>query len=49
MSEPKKNWLVPAAAAILAVIAAAAYLMFKIGQVSANYEKWKDYDDYGWS
>ncbi|MDR0196933.1 MAG: hypothetical protein LBI36_01755 [Oscillospiraceae bacterium] len=49
MSAIKKNWLFPAIAAVLTIIAAAAYLLFKIGQESANHEKWKDYDDYGWA
>lgn len=35
--------------AILLIIANAAYLLFKLGQKSGYDEKWKDYDDYGWS
>jgi len=45
----RKKWLIPTIAAALAIIAAAAFLLYKIGQHSANAEKWKDYDDYGWS
>jgi hypothetical protein len=45
----KTNWLVPTIASIVAIISAAAYLLYKIGQHSANAEKWSDYDDFGWS
>ena len=45
----KKNWLIPAVAATVAIISAAAFLLFKIGQQSMNRKKWSDYDDYGWS
>ena len=44
-----KNWVIPAIASIAAIIVAAAFLLYKIGQQSANREKWEDYDDYGWS
>ncbi|MCL2633040.1 MAG: hypothetical protein FWD34_00840 [Oscillospiraceae bacterium] len=44
-----KKWLIPVSSAILVIIAAAVFLLFKIGQQSANLQKWKDYDDYGWS
>jgi uncharacterized membrane protein YsdA (DUF1294 family) len=45
----KKNLLIPAIASIIAIITAAAFLLYKIGQHSANAEKWSDYDDFGWS
>ena len=47
--EKKMNWLLPTIASIVAIIVAAAYLLYKIGQQSANQKKWQDYDDYGWS
>jgi uncharacterized membrane protein YsdA (DUF1294 family) len=45
----KTNLLIPAIAAVVAIITAAVFLLYKIGQHSANREKWEDYDDYGWS
>lgn len=47
--ERRTSIIIPAIAAVLAIITAAAFLLYKIGQQSANAEKWKDYDDYGWS
>ena len=44
-----KQWLIPIFASVVAIITAAAFLLYKIGQHTANQEKWKDYDDYGWS
>ena len=49
MIKNNSNWLIPAIASIVAIISAAAFLLFKMGQQYANLEKWKDYDDYGWS
>jgi len=49
MTKKKRTWLIPAIASVVAIISAAAFLLYKIGQQSANQEKWKDYDDYGWS
>ncbi|MCL2036837.1 MAG: hypothetical protein FWG83_05580 [Oscillospiraceae bacterium] len=45
----KNGWVIPAVAAIVAIITAAAYLLYKLGQLNASREKWGDYDDYGWS
>jgi uncharacterized membrane protein YsdA (DUF1294 family) len=47
--ERNLNWLIPTIAAIIAIISAAAFLLYKVGQHSANAEKWSDYDDFGWS
>jgi len=47
--ENKANLLIPAISAVVAIIVAAAFLLYKIGQHSANAEKWADYDDFGWS
>jgi|GEM_PF-7018464 len=44
MSEKKRYLIVPSIVMIITIIVAAAYLLFKIGQSSAN---WQDYDDYG--
>ena len=49
MLEKKANLLVPVISAVVAIIVAAVYLLYKIGQSSANAEKWADYDDFGWS
>ena len=49
MTKNNTNWMIPAIAAVVAIISAAVFLLFKIGEQSANQEKWKDYDDYGWS
>ncbi len=46
----KKNntWIIPVIAALTSIVACAAFVMFKLGQMSAA-DKWRDYDDYGWS
>jgi hypothetical protein len=50
MNQKKKNnWLIPVISSLVAIISAAAYLLYKLGQLNANQEKWKDYDDFGWS
>lgn len=44
-----KNLMLPIIAAIVVIVSAAAYIIFKLGQQSIYNEKWQDYDDYGWS
>lgn len=44
----QKNWLVPVVGALILIVAAAAYVLFKMGQ-NCTEDKWKDYDDCGWS
>lgn len=44
----KTNWSVPVVSALLVIVCAAAYVLFKMGQGCAE-DKWKDYDDCGWS
>jgi len=46
MFEKKKYLIFPSIVMVITIIVAAAILLFKIGQSSAN---WQDYDDYGWS
>jgi len=46
MLEKKKYLILPSIVMIITIIVSAAFLLFKIGQSSAN---WQDYDDYGWS
>lgn len=49
VEQNKKNaWIIPIFSALLFIVAAAAYIVYKIGEHQAN-EKWKDYDDCGWS
>ena len=45
----KKGWIISGVAALALIVAAAAYLLFRLGQQSICNEKWKDYDDYGWA
>lgn len=45
----KRNMIITTVAALVFIVSAAAYLLFKLGQQSIYNEKWKDYDDYGWS
>ncbi len=52
--EKKQNkqitWVVPVVSALILIVAAAAYILFKMGQeCGAAEDKWKDYDDCGWS
>lgn len=49
--DKKENtgFIVTVATAVILIAAAAAFIMFKLGQQSVQREKWKDYDDYGWS
>jgi flagellar basal body-associated protein FliL len=47
--DKKTNLLIPVISGIVAIIIAAAFVLYKIGQHSANAEKWADYDDFGWS
>lgn len=47
--EKKTNMTIPIISAALIIVVAAAYMLFKLGQKSICDEKWKDYDDYGWS
>ncbi len=35
--------------AIAAILAAVAFLIFKLGQQSGSNASWGEYDDYGWS
>lgn len=35
--------------AIAAILAAVAFLIFKLGQQSGSAASWSEYDDYGWS
>ena len=44
-----KGWIISGVAALAIIVAAAAYLLFRLGQQSIRSEKWKDYDDYGWA
>lgn len=49
VEKSKKNaWAIPIFSALLLIVTAAAYIVYKIGEHQAN-EKWKDYDDCGWS
>ncbi len=50
MVEKKKKgaWAIPIFSALVLIVGAAAYIVYKIGEYQAN-EKWKDYDDCGWS
>lgn len=50
MVENKKKgaWAIPIFSALVLIVCAAAYIVYKIGEYQAN-EKWKDYDDCGWS
>jgi hypothetical protein len=41
----KRGWIISGATALVLIVSAAAYLLFKLGQQSI----WSDYDDYGWS
>lgn len=45
----KRNMIITTVTALILIVGAAAYLLFKLGQQSIYNEKWKDYDDYGWS
>ncbi|MDR1755321.1 MAG: hypothetical protein LBR74_10585 [Eubacterium sp.] len=45
----KNNRALSIICAFICIVAAAAFLVYKLGQNSAQKEKWKDYDDYGWS
>ncbi len=45
----KSKWVLTAGAALVLIVTAAAYLLFKLGQQTGYNEKWKDYDDCGWS
>lgn len=49
MEKKKRNYTLPIVMAALLIVANAAFLLFKLGQKSVYDEKWKDYDDYGWS
>jgi hypothetical protein len=41
--------MLSAAGAVLLFLVSLGYLMFRIGQQYEYNQKWKDYDDYGWS
>lgn len=45
----KVKLFVPIISAVIVIVTAAAFILFKLGQQSICDEKWKDYDDYGWS
>ncbi|MCL1824038.1 MAG: hypothetical protein FWG44_07520 [Oscillospiraceae bacterium] len=45
----KRGWIISVSAALLLIVTAAVFLLFKLGQQSVCSEKWKDYDDYGWA
>ncbi|MCL2638601.1 MAG: hypothetical protein FWD48_09560 [Oscillospiraceae bacterium] len=45
----KRGWIISGSAVLMLLLAAAAILLFKLGQQSIYNEKWSDYDDYGWA
>jgi hypothetical protein len=45
----KKGWIISGSMVLMLLLAAAAILLFKLGQQGAYNEKWADYDDYGWA
>ncbi len=49
MEEKSNSLAVAILSAVAIIIAAAGFLFFKLGQKSIVDEKWKDYDDCGWS
>lgn len=49
MEEKRGNLAIAIISAIAIILTAAGFLFFKLGQKSIVDEKWKDYDDYGWS
>jgi len=45
----RKSWIISGGVALMLILAAAAILLFKLGQQGVYNEKWADYDDYGWA
>ena len=44
----KNNVVLPIVGALLAIVALVAFIVIKVTDQQAYYEKWKDYDDCGW-
>ncbi len=49
LTSKQTQYKISIAVSMLLILINSAYLLFKLGQKSVYEEKWKDYDDYGWS